>query len=76
MTEKIIEKSVNLEKSEILEDREIVELITVGDLLRDCVLIKKYAFEKNDERIYLCADNIERNLHKVRYGNARLEHEW
>ena len=38
--------------------------------------IKKYAFEKNDERIYLCADHIEKELHKLRYGGAKLDTDW
>ena len=39
-------------------------------------MIKKYAFEKNDERIYLCADYIEKELHKVMYGDFVFEKEW
>lgn len=55
---------------------DIVGVVSITSLLRDLVLIKKYAMEKNDERIYLCADNIEQQLNKLRYGNFIFDTDW
>ena len=57
-------------------EKDVVGVVAITDLLRNLVLIKKYAMEKNDERIYLCADYIEEHLNKLRYGNFILEKEW
>lgn len=57
-------------------DRELIAVVNIKDLIRELVLIKKYALEKDDERIYLCADHIERELHMANYGNAIIEHGW
>ena len=54
----------------------ITGVISITSLLRDLVLIKKYAMDKNDEKIYLCADNIEQQLNKIRYGNFILDDSW
>jgi hypothetical protein len=55
---------------------EVMGVIRITSLLRDLVLIKKYAMEKNDERIYLCADNIEQKLNRFRHGNFILDDSW
>ena len=60
----------------VIEEPETRAVVKLKGILREVVLIKKYAFEKNDERIYLCADNIERELQKVRYLGAILDNEW
>lgn len=64
------------EKDEPIEKHDIIGVVSLTDLLRNLVLIKKYAMEKNDERIYLCADQIEEELNNLRYGNFILEKEW
>lgn len=63
------------EPAEYIE-KDVVGVVSLTNLLRNLVLIKKYAMEKNDERIYLCADQIENELNKLRYGNFILEKEW
>jgi len=55
---------------------EVMGVIRITSLLRDLVLIKKYAMEKNDERIYLCADTIEQKLNRFRHGNFILDDSW
>lgn len=55
---------------------ECVGVVSIRQLLRDLVLIKKYAMDKNDEKIYLCADNIEQQLNKLRYGNFIFDTDW
>ena len=55
---------------------ETIAVVRLTALIRDLVLIKKYAIERDDERIYLCADNIERKLQQLRYRNALLERDW
>ena len=57
-------------------EKDIIGVVSITDLLRNLVLIKKYAMDKNDEEIYLCADHIEDELNKLRYGNFILEKEW
>lgn len=57
-------------------DKETIAVVQLKNILKDLVLIKKYAFEKDDERIYLCADHIERELHMLRYGGAMFDNEW
>ena len=59
-------------------DEKMVYLISLTDLLKNLALIKKYNFETvyNDEKIYLCADYIEKELLKLRYSDARLETDW
>lgn len=57
-------------------EKDVVGVVSLTELLRDLTLIKKYSFEKYDERIYLCADNIEQKLNKLRYANFILETEW
>lgn len=64
------------EKDEPTEEHDIIGVVSITDLLRNLTLIKKYSFEKHDERIYLCADQIENELNKLRYGNFILEKEW
>lgn len=59
-----------------VDEPEVCAIVTVGKLLEELTSIKKYAFEKNDERIYLCADHIEKELHKLRYGGAKLDTDW
>ena len=56
--------------------KETIAVVQLKSILKDLALIKKYAFEKDDERIYLCADHIERELHMLRYGGAMLDNEW
>lgn len=54
-------------------------VINLTDLLKNLTLIKKYNFEKGypDEKIYLCADYIEKELLKLRYdNNVILDKEW
>lgn len=57
-------------------EQECVGVVSIRQLLRDLVLIKKYAMDKNDEPIYLCADNIEQQLNKLRYGNFIFDTDW
>lgn len=57
-------------------DKSVVGVVSLTSLLRDLILIKKYAMEKNDERIYLCADNIEQQLNKLRYANFVFDEDW
>ena len=66
------EKGLNEES----KDMEVVAIIKFTNRLWDLAMIKKYAIEKNDEKTYLCADNIENELHRVFYGNAKLEKGW
>ena len=54
----------------------IVGVVSIRQLLRDLVLIKKYAMDKNDEKIYLCADNIEQQLNELKYGNFIFDTDW
>lgn len=62
-------------KNEMVEES-VVGVVSIFEILKNLTLIKKYAFEKNDERIYLCADYIEKELHKVMYGDFVFEKEW
>ena len=66
------------EKDEPIEcfEKDVIGVVSLTNLLRNLVLIKKYAMDKNDEKIYLCADHIEDELNKLRYGNFILEKEW
>ena len=57
-------------------EKDIIGVVSITDLLRNLVLIKKYAMEKNDERIYLCADHIEEELNRLRYANFILDKDW
>lgn len=57
-------------------DKSVVGVVSITSLLRDLVLIKKYAMDRNDEKIYLCADNIEQQLNKLRYGNFIFDTDW
>ena len=57
-------------------EKDVVGVVSLTNLLRNLVLIKKYAMDKNDEKIYLCADHIEEELNKLRYGNFIFEKEW
>ena len=41
-------------------EESVVGVVSMFDILKNLTLIKKYSFEKNDERIYLCADYIEK----------------
>ena len=65
----------NLKKDEPMK----MEVIRLTDLLKNLALIKKHNFENTycDERIYLCADYIEKELLKLRYNNNfTLEKDW
>ena len=57
-------------------EKSVIGVVSMTDMLRNLTLIKKYSFEKNDERIYLCADYIEKELHKLMYGDFIFEKEW
>lgn len=57
-------------------EKSVIGVVSVTDMLRNLTLIKKYSFEKNDERIYLCADYIEKELHKLMYGDYIFEKQW
>lgn len=57
-------------------DKSVVGVVSLTSLLKDLILIKKYAMEKNDERIYLCADNIEQQLNKLKYANFIFDEDW
>ena len=57
-------------------EKDVVGVVSLTNLLRNLVLIKKYAMDRNDEKIYLCADHIEEELNKLRYGNFIFEKEW
>lgn len=63
------------ENNEIVKES-IVGVVSMFNILKNLTLIKKYSFEKNDERIYLCADYIEKELHKLMYGDFVFEKEW
>ena len=62
----------------IMYEKSEIGVIKLQELLRNITLIKHYNFEKSypDERIYLCADHIEQELNKLRYGNFIFEKEW
>lgn len=51
-------------------------VVSITNLLRDIASIKKYALDKNDERVYLFADNMEQQLNWLRYGNFVLKRDW
>mgnify|MGYP003309983106 CR=1 FL=1 len=60
---------------------EFINTLLLGlTFLKNAILVEKYAsknsFEKNDERIYLCADYIEKELHKLMYGDFIFEKQW
>lgn len=77
-TEKIKE-IVNEQDKDVCEktcDKETIAVVQLKNILKDLALIKKYSFEKDDERIYLCADHIERELHMLQYGGAILDNRW
>ena len=59
-------------------DEKMIYVISLTDILKNLALIKKYNFETvyNDEKIYLCADYIEKELLKLRYSDAKLETDW
>lgn len=57
-------------------EKDVVGVVSITRLLRDLVLIKKYAMDRNDESIYLCADNIEQQLNKLRYGDFIFDTDW
>lgn len=57
-------------------EKSVIGVVSITDMLRNLTLIKKYFFEKNDERIYLCADYIEKELHKLMYGDFVFEKQW
>ena len=65
----------NDEPEEYIE-KDVVGVVSITELLRNLTLIKEYSFEKQDERIYLCADHIENELNRLRYGNFILDKEW
>ena len=67
---------MNDEPIECKEEECIVGVVSITSLLRDLILIKKYAMDKNDEKIYLCADHIEEELNKLRYSNFIFDTEW
>lgn len=69
------EEDMIVEKS---SDEKMIYVISLTDILKNLALIKKYNFETvyNDEKIYLCADYIEKELLKLRYSDARLETDW
>ena len=72
---KELKEDTIVEKS---SDEKMVYVISLTDILKNLALIKKYNFETvyNDEKIYLCADYIEKELLKLRYSDARLETDW
>lgn len=51
-------------------------IVKMNDLLRDLAMIKKYAIECDDEKIYLLAEAIEQRLSDLRYGNFKFETSW
>ena len=54
-------------------------LISVTDLIKNIALIKEFATRKEcNEQIYLCADHIEQELHKLIYNpnSFKLENDW
>ena len=57
-------------------DEEVSCIVDGVDLLKHLALIKKYVFENDKERAYLCADYIEQELHKVIYGNTAIDWDW
>lgn len=57
-------------------EKSVIGVVSMFDILKNLTLIKKYSFEKNDERIYLCADYIEKELHKLMYGDFVFEKQW
>lgn len=67
---------MNDESKNDVPKSDIIATVSLKSLLRNLVLIKKYAIAKNDEEIYLCADHIETELNKLRYGNLILETDW
>lgn len=57
-------------------EKSVIGVVSMFDILKNLTLIKKYSFEKDDERIYLCADYIEKELHKLMYGDFIFEKKW
>lgn len=66
---------INVNDSPTIENN-ITGIVKMNDLLRDLAMIKKYAIECNDEKIYLLAEAIEQKLSDLRYGNFKLETSW
>lgn len=68
----------NFSKPKTIED-EVMGLISVRDLIKNIALIKEFATRKEcNEQIYLCADHIEQELHKLIYNpnSFKLENDW
>lgn len=64
---------------ESLKTCEEIGLISVTDLIKNIALIKEFATRKEcNEQIYLCADHIEQELHKLIYNpnSFKLENDW
>lgn len=53
-----------------------VGVVSITNLLKDIVSIKKYALDKKDEKVYLFADNLEQQLNWLRYGNFVFKKDW
>lgn len=53
-----------------------VGVVSITNLLKDIVSIKKYALDKKDEKVYLFADNLEQQLNWLRYGNFVFDKDW
>lgn len=76
--DKVEEKLGLTNKFDEPKEIEMMGVIRLTDLLKNLALIKKYNFENtySDEKIYLCADYIEKELLRLRYANSKLETEW
>ena len=77
--EEIEELKEDINAYETVKKSEEIGVIKLTDLLKNLSLIKKYNFENVycDEKIYLCADYIEKELLKLRYSNNFiLEKDW
>ena len=75
MGDKCIEEIPKVVETDKVEIRGVIRLT---DLLKNLALIKKYNFENtySDEKIYLCADYIEKELLRLRYSDTLLDTEW
>lgn len=67
--------AINVNDSPTIENK-TTGIVKMNVLLRDLAMIKQYAIECNEEKIYLLAEAIEQKLSDLRYGNFELETSW
>lgn len=67
--------AINVNDSPTIEN-ELTGIVKMNILLKDLAMIKQYAIECDEEKIYLLAEAIEQKLSNLRYGNFELETNW